>query len=105
MQENPWLTENIWLLLKKLIKKILNKWLNFSGLQLQQKTVHTKNHFEISGGIEGTKENLRTAINGKTEEFTEYPKFIAEAKAKKNEKALWTFNVANKVEKNIYYFI
>ena len=99
MQENPWLTENIWLLLKKLIKKILNKWLNFSGLQLQQKTVHTKNHFEISGGIEGTKENLRTAINGKTEEFTEYPKFIAEAKAKKNEKALWTFNVANKVEK------
>lgn len=62
-------------------------------------TVHTNNHFEISGGIEGTKENLRTAINGKTEEFTEYPKFIAEAKAKKNEKALWTFNVANKVKK------
>ena len=104
MQENPWLTENIWLLLKKLIKKILNKWLNFSGLQLQQKTVHTNNHFEISGGIEGTKENLRTAINGETEEFIEmYPKFITEAK--KNEKALWTFNVANKVEKNIYYFI
>jgi rubrerythrin len=62
-------------------------------------TVHAHNHLEIAGGIDKTKENLQTAIAGETEEFTNmYPNFIAEAKAEKNDKALWTFDVANKVE-------
>jgi rubrerythrin len=62
-------------------------------------TVHALNHLEIVGGINETKENLQEAINGETEEFTDmYPNFIAEAKAEKNDKALWTFDVANKVE-------
>ena len=46
-----------------------------------------------------TKDNLLAAISGETEEFTDmYPNFIAEAKAEKNDKARWTFEVANKVE-------
>jgi rubrerythrin len=63
-------------------------------------TVHAHNHLEIAGGIDETKENLQAAIAGETEEFTDmYPNFIAEAKAEKNNTALWTFDVANKVEK------
>jgi rubrerythrin len=65
----------------------------------EAETVHAHNHLEIAGGIEETKENLLAAIIGETEEFTEmYPNFIAEAKAEKDDAALWTFNVANKVE-------
>jgi rubrerythrin len=63
-------------------------------------TVHAHNHLEIAGGIDETKENLQAAIAGETEEFTDmYPNFIAEAKAEKNNTTLWTFDVANKVEK------
>ena len=62
-------------------------------------TVNAHNHLEIAGGIDETKENLQAAIAGETEEFTEmYPNFIAEAKAEKEDTALWTFDVANKVE-------
>ena len=62
-------------------------------------TVHAHNHFEIAGGIKETKKNLLAAITGETEEFTDmYPNFIAEAKAEKDDAALWTLNVANKVE-------
>ena len=62
-------------------------------------TVHAHNHLEIAGGINETKENLHAAIAGETEEFTNmYPNFIAEAKAEKDDAALWTFDVANKVE-------
>ena len=65
----------------------------------EAETIHAHNHLEIAGGIEETKENLLAAIIGETEEFTEmYPNFIAEAKAEKDDAALWTFNVANKVE-------
>ncbi len=69
-------------------------------------TVHAHNHLEIAGGIQETKENLQSAIAGETAEFTEmYPNFIAEAKAEKADTALWTFDVANKVEQihaNLY---
>ena len=62
-------------------------------------TVHAHNHLEIVGGIKNTKENLDDAIKGETEEFTDmYPNFIAEAKAEKEDAAVWTFTVANKVE-------
>lgn len=65
----------------------------------EAETVHAHNHLEIAGGIEETKDNLLAAISGETEEFTDmYPNFIAEAKAEKNDKARWTFEVANKVE-------
>ena len=69
-------------------------------------TVHAHNHLEIAGGIDETKENLQAAIEGETEEFTNmYPNFIAEAKAEKNDTALWTFDVANKVEQIHEHFI
>jgi len=65
----------------------------------EAKTVHAHNHLEIAGEIDETKKNLFAAIRGETEEFTDmYPNFIAEAKAEKNDSALWTFSVANKVE-------
>jgi rubrerythrin len=65
----------------------------------EAKTVHAHNHLEIADEIDETKENLFAAIRGETEEFTDmYPNFIAEAKAEKNDSALWTFSVANKVE-------
>jgi rubrerythrin len=50
-------------------------------------------------GINSTEDNLKTAIEGEVEEFKEmYPAFIEEAKEDKNDAALWSFDVANKVE-------
>jgi rubrerythrin len=44
-------------------------------------------------------DNLKDAINGETYEFTSmYPKFIEEAKEEGDKKALWSFEVAKKVE-------
>ncbi len=44
-------------------------------------TVHAHNHLTVMNGIGNTEENLKEAINGETEEFTEmYPSFIEEAK-------------------------
>ena len=50
-------------------------------------------------GINSTKENLKTAIKGEVFEFKEmYPEFIEVAKKEKNDAAVWTFEVANRVE-------
>ena len=63
-------------------------------------TVHALNHFQRMGGIGTTMDNLKDAINGETYEFTSmYPKFIEEAKADGDKKALWSFVVAKKVER------
>ena len=63
-------------------------------------TVHALNHLEIIGKTKSTLENLKTAVSGETFEFNEmYPKFIEIAKQDDNKKAVWSFNVANKVEK------
>jgi len=62
-------------------------------------TVHAHNHLKVMKGIKSTEENLKTAIEGEIAEFKEmYPAFIEEAKEEKNDAALWTFDVANKVE-------
>ncbi|MGZ7067700.1 MAG: rubrerythrin family protein [Methanobacterium sp.] len=62
-------------------------------------TVHAHNHLEVMKGINSTEENLKTAIDGEVAEFKEmYPAFIEDAKSDNNEGALWSFNVANKVE-------
>jgi len=62
-------------------------------------TVHALNHLEIIGKTKSTLENLQTAVSGETFEFVEmYPKFIENAKQDGNKKAVWSFNVANKVE-------
>ena len=63
-------------------------------------TVHAFNHFQRMGGIGTTMDNLKDAINGETYEFTKmYPKFIDAAKEEGDNRALWSFEVANKVEK------
>ena len=63
-------------------------------------TVHALNHFQRMGGIGTTMDNLKDAINGETYEFTKmYPEFIEEAKKEDDKRALWSFEVANKVEK------
>ncbi len=63
-------------------------------------TVHALNHIRIMGEVRSTFENLGTAVSGETFEFVEmYPEYIEVAKKESNKKAVWSFNVANKVEK------
>jgi|ERR1035437_3370933 rubrerythrin len=63
-------------------------------------TVHAFNHFQRMGGIGTTMDNLKDAISGETYEFIKmYPKFIDASKEEGDNRALWSFEVANKVEK------
>lgn len=63
-------------------------------------TIHAHNHLQRMGGVGTTMENLKEAVNGETYEFEEmYPSFIEEAKAEGDNQALWSFEVANAVEK------
>ena len=63
-------------------------------------TVHALNHINVMGDVKSTLENLMTAVSGETFEFDEmYPNYIQIAKEEGNKKAVWSFNVANKVEK------
>jgi len=63
-------------------------------------TVHALNHLRIMGDIKSTLENLKTAISGETFEFDEmYPEYVEIAKEEGNKSAVWSFDVANKVEK------
>ena len=62
-------------------------------------TVHAMNHLDAMKAIKGTDETLKEAIEGETHEFKEmYPEFIEEARAEGEDQALWSFEVANKVE-------
>jgi rubrerythrin len=66
----------------------------------EAETVHARNHLKVLQGIESTKENLQTAINGENHEFTEmYPQFIETANSETEKKATDSFDLANKVEK------
>ena len=63
-------------------------------------TVHALNHLGVIGEVKSTVENLETAISGETFEFDKmYPEFIEVANAEENAKAVWSFRVANQVEK------
>ena len=63
-------------------------------------TVHALNHLEVMNEINSTLDNLETAVSGETFEFNEmYPEYIQIAKTEGNKKAVWSFDVANKVEK------
>ncbi|WP_414468520.1 rubrerythrin family protein [Methanobacterium sp. ACI-7] len=62
-------------------------------------TVHAHNHMHFMGAIKNTEDNLKTAIEGEVAEFKEmYPAMIEQAKEEGEEGALWSFDVANKVE-------
>ena len=65
----------------------------------EAETVHALNHLQTLGEVKSTLDNLNTAFNGETFEFQKmYPEFISAAKFEKNKQAIWTFDVANKVE-------
>jgi len=65
----------------------------------EAETVHAINHLKALGAVKSTKENLREAIAGETQEFKEmYPEMIKTAKAEGNKSAERTFRYANDVE-------
>jgi rubrerythrin len=65
----------------------------------EAETVHAHAHFRVMGGVEGTEENLQTAILGEGFEFKEmYPKFVSEAEAEGNKPAVFSFKHALAVE-------
>jgi len=58
------------------------------------------NHLKITGEIRSTSENLDAAISGETFEFKKmYPEYLNIAKKEGDQRAAWSFDVANKVEK------
>ncbi len=62
-------------------------------------TVHAHNHLKVMGGINSTKENIKEAIEGETYEYTKmYPEMIIEAENEGEDKAVQSFDLANKVE-------
>jgi rubrerythrin len=65
----------------------------------EAETVHARNHLRVLGEIKTDKENLEAAVGGESYEFTTmYPEFIAQAKKEGNDKAVNSFDMANKVE-------
>jgi rubrerythrin len=66
----------------------------------EAETIHALNHVRIMGEVKSTKDNLATAISGETFEYkTMYPEYLNTAKKEGNQQAVWSFDVANKVEK------
>lgn len=66
----------------------------------EAETVHALAHLRVMGGVKGTSDNLKAAIEGEGYEFSKmYPEFIAEAENEANRPALTTFNNAMAVEK------
>jgi len=66
----------------------------------EAETVHALNHLKIIGEVNSTAENIKAAIFGETHEFKSmYPEYIDIANQEGNKQAVWSFNVASKVEK------
>ena len=65
----------------------------------EAETIHALNHLRIADEIGSTLENLTKALAGETFEFTKmYPNYLDIARAEDNKQAVWSFDVANKVE-------
>jgi len=65
----------------------------------EAETVHALAHLNVMGGVKGTADNLRAAIEGEGYEFREmYPKFLAEAETEANDAAVTSFGNALAVE-------
>ncbi len=66
----------------------------------EAEAVHASNHLRAMKAVKSTKENLREAIAGETQEFKEmYPGMIETAKAEGDRAAERSFSYANEVEK------
>jgi len=60
--------------------------------------IHAEGHFKAMDGVDSTADNLQSAIDGETHEFTEmYPSMIEQAEADEH-KALRMFKYASKAE-------
>jgi rubrerythrin len=69
----------------------------------EAETVHAHAHFRVMGGVKGTVENLKDAIEGEGYEFQKmYPDFLKTAVAEGNKPAEVSFKNANAVEE-IHY--
>jgi rubrerythrin len=65
----------------------------------EAETVHARNHLRVMGGINSTNDNLSAAIGGEHDEFTQmYPGFIKQAESEQQQRAVASFDLANKVE-------
>ena len=63
-------------------------------------TIHALSHVRAMGGIKDTVENLKSAMAGEKEEFTDmYPPMVAQAKAEGHKKAERSMHDALEVEK------
>ena len=64
-------------------------------------TVHALSHFDVMGGVKSTKENLKEAIEGETQEFEDmYPEMIETAENEGNKQAKISFKGAMEAEKD-----
>ena len=62
-------------------------------------TIHALKHFEVTGKIGSTADNLKDGVKGETYEYKEmYPDFVKEAEAEGNKAALMSFTFAMKAE-------
>jgi rubrerythrin len=65
----------------------------------ESETIHALNHLRIVQEVKSTKENLEAAVAGETFEYKKmYPDFLGVAKHEGNQQAVWSFDVADKVE-------
>ena len=66
----------------------------------EAETIHAHAHLRVMDGVKSTAENLQAGIDGEGFEFQQmYPKFIAEAQAENNNRAVTSFQNAMTVEK------
>ncbi len=66
----------------------------------EAETIHALNHLKRLGETKSTVENLQAAVSGENYEHTRmYPEFIKIAKQEGIQQAVWSFDVANQVEK------
>ncbi|HBC91407.1 MAG TPA: rubrerythrin [Pelotomaculum sp.] len=66
----------------------------------EAEAIHAQAELKALGGIKTTGENLQSAIDGETYEFTQmYPGFIQTAEAEGNNQAKKVFTFANEAEK------
>lgn len=66
----------------------------------EAETVHALNHIMVMGVTKSTAENLEDAVAGETFEYKHmYPDYLKTAKKEKKTQAVWSFNVAEQVER------
>lgn len=66
----------------------------------EAETIHALRQLQVLNGVKSTRENLQTALEGETHEFTVmYPEFIEEAEKEGAKEAKTAFHLANEAEK------